>query len=121
VALGLCIGLMVSLTQVILRESWLQVEAGFRAGREMLLIKPVLTIGRAEACDIGLFGDPDIERLHARILRQGDQFFLADAGSSSGTYLNDQRINGPAPLRSGDAIRVGKAVLRFGERQKRAS
>jgi hypothetical protein len=120
VALGMCIGLMVSLTQVILRECWLKVEAGFRAGREAMLIKPVVTIGRAESCDIGLFGDPEIERLHARILRHGDQYFLADAGSSNGTYLNDQRISEPAPLRSGDVIRVGKAVLRFGERQKRA-
>jgi hypothetical protein len=120
VALGMCIGLMVSLTQVLLRECWLKIESGFRAGRELLLIKPVVTIGRAEACDIGLFGDPEVERLHARILRKGDQLFLADAGSNTGTFLNDQRISEPTPLHSGDAIRVGKAVLRFGERQKRS-
>ena len=35
------------------------------------------------------------------------------------TTVNEQRINGPTPLRSGDAIRLGKCVLRFGERAKR--
>jgi hypothetical protein len=34
------------------------------------------------------------------------------------TYVNDDLIHGPRILRSGDAIRIGKSVLRFGERQK---
>jgi hypothetical protein len=119
VALGICIGLMIGLTQVILRESWIKVEKGFRAGREMLLARPMLTIGRAESCDLGLFGDPTVEKLHARILRQGDRYLIADNGTPSGTYLNEERISQPMPLRTGDRIRVGKHVLLFGERQKR--
>jgi hypothetical protein len=119
VALGLCIGLMIGLAQVIFRESWVRVESGFRAGRELILTKPVVTIGRAEACDIGLFGDPTVERLHARILQQGNRYLLADAGSAAGTFLNGERLHEPASLSSGDAIRVGNCVLRFGERQKR--
>jgi hypothetical protein len=119
VALGICIGLLIGLTQVILREGWLKVEQGFRAGREMLLSRPVLTIGRAESCDLGLFGDPTVEKLHARILRQGDRYLVADNATPSGTYLNDERVSQPMPLRSGDRIRVGKHVLLFGERQKR--
>ena len=67
-------------------------EAGVRAGRELILTKPIITIGRAEACDIGLFGDPSIERLHARILQQGERYLIADAGSAVGTYLNDERV-----------------------------
>src|SRR5436305_671630 len=39
VALGACIGLLVGLAQVILREAWVRVEAGFRPGREMILGK----------------------------------------------------------------------------------
>src|SRR5262249_31323338 len=35
VALGTCIGLLVGLAQVILKEAWIKVEAGFRSGREM--------------------------------------------------------------------------------------
>jgi hypothetical protein len=118
VALGLCIGLMIGVAQVVLKEAWVRVEAGFRAGRELLLTRPVLTIGRAESCDLGLFGDPAIERLHARIVRSGDHYFIADAGTPGGTYVNDVRVEGPTPLRSGDLIRVGNALIRFAERRK---
>ena len=118
VALGLCIGLMIGLAQVVFREAWLRVESGFRAGREMILSKPVLTIGRAEACDIGLFGDPTVERLHARIIQQEERYVVADAGSAGGTFVNHTRISGPTLLRAGDLIRIGRNVLRFGERQR---
>ncbi len=116
VALGACIGLLIGLAQVILKEAWLKVEAGFRKGREVILTKPEITIGRAENCDIGLFGDPQIDKLHARIRLEGNRHVLIDEGS--GTYINDELIRGSRTLRSGDAIRLGKCVLRFGERQK---
>jgi MFS family permease len=119
VALGACIGLFVGLAQVILKEAWIKVESGRRAGREMILSKDETTIGRAEACDLGLFGDSAVEKMHARILMKNHRYLLADAGTPGGTYLNDRRIDGPTPLTSGDAIRVGGCVLRFGERQKK--
>jgi hypothetical protein len=118
VALGVCIGLLIGLAQVILKEAWLKVEAGFRKGREIILSKPEITIGRAESCDIGLFGDPQIEKLHARIRQEGNHYLLIDEGT--GTYVNEELIHGSRILRSGDAIRMGKCVLRFGERQKQA-
>lgn len=119
VALGMCIGLLIGVAQVILKEAWVKIEAGRRAGREMLLSKPETTIGRAEACDIGLFGDPGVERAHARIVRQNGRYLLLDDGTPGGTYLNGQRIGGPTPLQTNDVIQVGKCQLRFGERQKR--
>jgi hypothetical protein len=119
VALGACIGLLIGLAQVILKDAWVKVEAGFRAGREMILSKAETTIGRAEACDIGLFGDALVDRIHARILRQGGRYFLAHAGDTSGTLLNGSPVNQPTPLRSGDAIRLGNSVLRFWERARR--
>jgi hypothetical protein len=119
VALGACIGLLIGLAQVLLKEAWLRVEAGFRAGRELILSRPEVTIGRAEGCDVGLFGDAAVERIHARIRQEDGRYVLTDAGSAAGTYVNDRRVTGPTPLRSGDAIRAGHCVLRFRERQKR--
>ena len=119
VVLGLVIGLMIGLAQVVLKEAWLRVEAGFRKGRELLLNKPVLTIGRAESCDFGLFGDPAIDKLHARIYEQDTHYLIADAGSATGTFVNDHRVMEPTLLRSGDLIRVGSAYLRFSERARR--
>jgi FHA domain len=118
IALGLCIGLMIAVAQVVLKEAWLQVEAGFRKGRELLVSKPVLTIGRAESCDLGLFGDMMIEKLHARIYQQDGRYLIADNASAHGTFVNDQRVLEPTLLRSGDLIRVGNAYVRFRERRK---
>jgi hypothetical protein len=119
IALGLCIGLMIGVAQVVLKEAWLKVEAGFRKGRELLLDKPVLTIGRAETCDLGLFGDPQIDKLHARIYQLDGRHMIADNASATGTFVNDLRVHEPTLLRSGDLIRVGSAYLRFIERQPR--
>ena len=121
VALGACIGLTVPLAQVILREAWLRVESGFRPGRQLLLTRPETTIGRAESCDLGLFGDAAVEKLHAKITREGNRWLLTDAGTAGGTLLNGQRIAGPTPLKSGDKIQVGGSVLSFGGRTKEAA
>jgi hypothetical protein len=120
VALGICIGLLIGLAQVILKDAWIKVLDGFRPGRELLLTKPEVTLGRAEGCDIGLFGDTAVERLHARICRIGNAFVLTDVGTPSGTYVNGEPLHGPHELRSGDRIRLGRSVLLFGERRKSA-
>jgi hypothetical protein len=116
--LGACIGLFIGLAQVILKEAWVRVESGFRPGRELIISKDEITIGRAESCDIGLFGGQGVEKLHARILHKGNRYLLTDDATPGGTYVNDEKISAPTPLRNGDAIRLGNCVLRFGERQK---
>jgi hypothetical protein len=120
VLLGMCIGSMIGLAQVILKEAWIKVEEGFRAGRELMLSKDETTIGRAESCDLGLFGDNAIQKLHARILLKNNRYLLAHAADEGETWVNDEEVGEkPVPLRSGDRIRLGRCVLLFGERQKR--
>jgi hypothetical protein len=121
VALGACIGLLVGLAQVVLKEAWIRVEAGFRPGREMILAKENTSVGRAEGSDIALFGDAAVERLHAHIVLAGGRYYLQQAGPSQGTFLNDHPVQGSVPLTSGDRIRIGRSVLRFFERQKRSA
>ncbi len=120
VLLGVCIGLMIGLAQVILKQAWVRVEEGFRPGRELLLTKDETTIGRAESCDLGLFGDATVEKLHARIVRENNRYLLVHAADGGETLVNDQAVTSkPRPLKAGDLIRVGRNVLRFGEREKR--
>jgi len=121
VALGLCIGLLIGLAQVILKEAWLKVEEGFRPGRELILSKAEVTIGRGEGSDLGLFGDAGVEKSHARIVQKGDRWLLVDDSAAGATYLNGELIDGPTPLQSGDEIRMGRCVLRFKERRKRVA
>lgn len=119
VMLGLFIGLLVGLAQVVLKEAWLKVEVGFRPGREMILTKDGTSIGRDESSDVGLFGDPAVEKAHAHIVLQGAHYHIEDLGSKAGTFVNESKISGRISLRSGDLIRIGKNVLRFGERKRR--
>ena len=120
VLLGASIGLMIGLAQVILKEAWIKVEEGFRAGREVMLTKEETTIGRGEACDLGLFADNSIEKLHASILVKNNRYLLSHVGEQGETLLNDEPVGGkPQALQSGDRIRIGRSVLSFGERQKR--
>src|SRR5262249_15705560 len=52
-ALGLLVGLLIGLTQVILKEAWLRVERGFRSGRELILASDEITIGRRSRATSG--------------------------------------------------------------------
>ena len=114
VALGACIGLTVPLAQVILREAWLRVESGFRPGRQLLLTRPETTIGRAESCDLGLFGDAAVEKLHAKIIREGNRWMLTDAGTAGrhAAQRSADRRPDAAPLRRPDPGRRQRPVVR---------
>ena len=71
-------------------------QADAARARELILARDQTTIGRAENCDVGLFGDPGVDRLHARIFRQGNEFFIDDAGSSTGTSVSSPCTRSPA-------------------------
>jgi pSer/pThr/pTyr-binding forkhead associated (FHA) protein len=72
--------------------------------------KPELTIGRDPSSDIAL--DEDVVSLHhARVFFKNKQWWLEDLHSTNATYLNDERVETPTILISGDEIRIGKIVL----------
>ncbi len=70
---------------------------------------PVL-IGRAPSCTLVLDDDYSSSR-HARVFPEGDQWLVEDMGSTNGTFLDDQRVSGPVPVRPGAQIRIGQSVL----------
>ncbi len=69
------------------------------------------TLGRGDV-EIRL-EDPFASSRHARISRQGQVLVLEDLGSTNGTYLNEEPLNGPAPLHPGDRIRVGDSEFTY--------
>ena len=54
--------------------------------------KESITIGRAPFCNI-IFPYPAISKEHARITRQGDDYFAEDLDSKYGTFVNGERLN----------------------------
>ena len=69
-----------------------------------------LTVGRAAGCHIAL-DDRFVSQLHARMFRRDDQCFIEDLGSTNGTFLNDEKVTGPALLSKSDQVRIGSVVM----------
>lgn len=70
-----------------------------------------VTLGRGDV-EIHL-EDPFASTRHARIWRQGHVLVIEDLGSTNGTYLNDEPLNGPQPLHPGDRIRIGDSEFSY--------
>ncbi|NOT59248.1 MAG: DUF3616 domain-containing protein [Acidobacteria bacterium] len=60
-----------------------------------------------------ILSDAAISSNHALIRFDGTHHMLIDVGSRNGTYLNNQRIATPTPLKPGDSIRLGHCTLAF--------
>ena len=69
------------------------------------------TLGRGEV-EIKL-EDPFASSRHARISRQGHLLAIEDLGSTNGTYLNEEPLDGPQPLHPGDRIRIGDSEFTY--------
>src|SRR3954464_3386749 len=73
-----------------------------------------LTIGRRVGNDVALPWDSQVSRLHAELVRMGDDWVVCDEGiSHNGTFVNGERVRGRRRLRDGDAISVGDTVISF--------
>jgi hypothetical protein len=90
-------------------ELILEIVEGDEAGRQAALTGAI-EIGRDRSTTLAL-EDEQVSRRHARVSVQGDLGLVEDLGSTNGTYVNGQPIEGPRALRPGDRIRVGLTVL----------
>jgi diguanylate cyclase (GGDEF)-like protein len=82
---------------------------------QMLLIgRTAWTLGRSPESAIFL-ADRIVSREHAILLQlaHSGEFYLVDLGSRNGSFLNQQRIKTPTPLRNGDRIQIGKSEIEF--------
>jgi pSer/pThr/pTyr-binding forkhead associated (FHA) protein len=92
-------------------QALLVIQRGPNAGSKFLIDKDVTTAGRHPESDIFL-DDVTVSRRHAEFRRDDGKFFIRDAGSLNGTYVNRQRVE-EAQLASGDELQIGKFKLTF--------
>ncbi len=79
------------------------------------LDKPEVRLGRSsKRADVAFSGDSTVSRLHATIVQEGGVHRVFDEQSTSGTFVNEQRVhqNG-LQLVDGDEIRLGAVLLRY--------
>ncbi|MBI1852715.1 MAG: FHA domain-containing protein [Planctomycetes bacterium] len=87
------------------------VEKGPGTGREFH-IEGETTIGRQGPCTI-VIADTKISREHARVFVEAGSAYVADLGSSNGTFVNGTRVSAPVRLTTGDRVAVGETTFRF--------
>jgi pSer/pThr/pTyr-binding forkhead associated (FHA) protein len=66
--------------------------------------------GRAETCTVRL-SDNYVSEQHARVYPSDGGWYVADMGSTNGTFLNQAKVTAPAPIVPGDQLGIGKTVV----------
>ena len=92
-------------TEVVLRlESERGTPATFEVGRSGA------TIGRAPENTIRL-EDLSVSRIHARVVYRQGAYWLSDAGSMGGTWVDRERLSAPRRLAVGQVVDIGVCRL----------
>ncbi len=79
---------------------------------KLVLDMPILRIGRLTTNDI-VIPENEVSERHCQIIKQGDDYYLEDLGSSNGTFANGGKVEGLFRLSSGDVVTVGSWLFMF--------
>jgi diguanylate cyclase (GGDEF)-like protein len=73
-----------------------------------------INLGRSAQCDVHI-GDPRVSRLHATLEYRNGLFFLEDAGSATGTFVNGEVLSPlhPIPIQIGQIFTLGPVALQL--------
>lgn len=70
------------------------------------------SIGRSKSSDI-VVDDPAVSRNHCVLLRRASGWYICDAGSKGGTYVNGEAAEGRTRVLIDDVINVGNSQFQF--------
>lgn len=87
----------------------LTVEEGEHVGLRVPIATDEFIIGRGEECTLVL-NDRAVSRQHARIWRDGEQYFIEDLQSKNGTWVNGEALKAAHQLEDGDKIQLAMTV-----------
>jgi pSer/pThr/pTyr-binding forkhead associated (FHA) protein len=92
--------------------------SGADDGKVFEFDKVPIILGRHRDDDVCLPYDVRVSRHHARIIKEGNSYFIEDVGpegkgSTNGTYIDDRKVTTKTPLSSGEIISVGSVLVKF--------
>ena len=88
------------------------VRSGGLKGQRLIVKVPIVNIGRAEYCDL-VIPDDSVSSQHAKLTRREGVWVLTDLGSTNGTLVDGERVEGDIPLAPGAFVRFGDVQLVF--------
>lgn len=89
----------------------LQLKFNMAVIKEFPFDKDEMTVGRKPDNDV-VIDNPAVSGRHARIVKQGDGFFIEDLNSTNGTFLRGAKVL-KAALRNKDEVAVAKHSIVF--------
>jgi FHA domain len=90
----------------------LVVRSGPDSGRTIEIDRAALVVGREVEGAAAFPDDSELSRTHARFVPlHGGGLLVEDLGSTNGTYVNDESIDAPRIVHTGDRITVGRTTL----------
>ena len=102
---------------LILKKARFVVNKGRDKGKEIVLHKPLVTVGTLPENDLVLT-DPTVSRSHAVIEEKAGGYVLRDLNSTNGTFLDGVRIR-EGYLAAGSLIRLGQTEMTFSPLEER--
>lgn len=70
----------------------------------------VIVLGRRHDCALRI-PVPTVSRHHCQLSRNGQALKIRDLDSKAGTFVNGKRIEGEAPFKAGDYLRIGPVTF----------
>lgn len=88
----------------------LVIAGGRHAGMEIPVTEPKFLIGRKDDCQLRPLSKL-VSRKHCAISVEAESVAIEDCGSTNGTFVNGEQIQGRCELADGDRIKVGALEL----------
>jgi pSer/pThr/pTyr-binding forkhead associated (FHA) protein len=82
------------------------VEGGVHSGKAIPIAVPQFVIGRDAQCQLRP-ASAAISKRHCAVMVRGSQVFVRDFGSTNGTFVNGELVQGEVELHDGNKLKVG--------------
>ncbi len=115
--IGLSVGAMIGVVELLARDAWLQMTQGPLKGKEFLIFKDVMHAGSSPRSDLYLFNDPRIAEQHMVIRAVGEDCEVEAKNPASHPVLINGRAVKRARLKHGDTVALGGTQFVFQKRK----